>query len=613
MEADASMHMGLLFVALFGVFGDLARVKDEGSKMCFCVSDAIQFVQQKWHCAEIARLLGETASVFHTASACLRCMDVSTGDIPRLALPDMHVACEDHEPLDCDSWLEQSCAGINWKNRLRQLVMAFEFLQELCSDEHLDATWRKKIKAVRTIIQDVVFPMAVRVNLMIARGEHEALHACRHMRFTMECRAVSVDASFREPENEWLFMAYRQAHFARLPEKRQFENCLARLLEIHADMCAADDKQAWIKTEAAKVYEMLRRRRDKARVLRKRKANALRDDAPQGVKQELDSDKGLASDLDYEAEKAHEDAMADALEEPLFGPVVVDDSQGQCHNPLCSLGYAALALDIILCVAMHAAVAMLAAWLDRQNPLRGNALLWLCWIILWVAMRCCGYAAAWRSWKYYAPDAGDLVVFKGDSITDEIEETVNDDDLELNKEIMGVTMESNNPTFKALKSICGPKLLEKRKRKGPAAPAPEPGQKMDELETQPLGGSGRLPRPPDAPPFLGAIIADLESRATCIFDPTLQFKKQFRAHCKKMDGSTGADLLAARETEKADALGAVEPDDELDLEKELEKEMSQMDDDGEDEQYARQVLTESLKEKEPSASSGQASSGHATE
>lgn len=171
MEADASVHMGLLFVALFGVFGDVARVKDEGSKMCFCVSDAIQFVQQKWHCAEIARLLGETASVFHTASACLRCMDVSTGDIPRLALPDMHVACEDHEPLDCDSWLEQSCAGINWKNRLRQLVMAFEFLQELCSDEHLDATWRKKIKAVRTIIQDVVFPMAVRVNLMIARGE----------------------------------------------------------------------------------------------------------------------------------------------------------------------------------------------------------------------------------------------------------------------------------------------------------------------------------------------------------------------------------------------------------------------------------------------------------
>ena len=26
------------------------------------------------------------------------------------------------------------------------------------------------------------------------------------------------------------------------------------------------------------------------------------------------------------------------------------------------------------------------------------------------------------------------------------------------------TMESNNPTFKALKSLCGPKLLEKRKR-----------------------------------------------------------------------------------------------------------------------------------------------------
>ncbi|CAE7376917.1 hypothetical protein AK812_SmicGene46750 [Symbiodinium microadriaticum] len=225
MEADASVHMGLLFVALFGVFGDVARVKDEGSKMCFCVSDAIQFVQQKWHCAEIARLLGETASVFHTASACLRCMDVSTGDIPRLALPDMHVACEDHEPLDCDSWLEQSCAGINWKNRLRQLVMAFEFLQELCSDEHLDATWRKKIKAVRTIIQDVVFPMAVRVNLMIARGEN-----------AVRSRSMLLSESEPGPENEWLLMAYRQAHFARLPEKRQFENCLARLLEIHADM-----------------------------------------------------------------------------------------------------------------------------------------------------------------------------------------------------------------------------------------------------------------------------------------------------------------------------------------------------------------------------------------
>ena len=30
-----------------------------------------------------------------------------------------------------------------------------------------------------------------------------------------------------------------------------------------------------------------------------------------------------------QAAKAHEDAMADALEEPLFGPVVVDDSQGR--------------------------------------------------------------------------------------------------------------------------------------------------------------------------------------------------------------------------------------------------------------------------------------------
>ena len=68
---------------------------------------------------------------------------------------------------------------------------------------------------------------------------------------------------------------------------------------------------------------------------------------------------------------------------------------------------------------------------------------------------------------------------------------------------------------------------------------PEPGQMMDNLETQPVGGAGRFPRPPDAPPFLGAILADLESRATCIFDPSLQFKKQFRAHCKKMDGNTG--------------------------------------------------------------------------
>ena len=146
-------------------------------------------------CAEIARLLGETASVFHTASACLRCMDVSTGDIPRLALPDMHVACEDHEPLDCDSWLEQSCAGINWKNRLRQLVMAFEFLQELCSDEHLDATWRKKIKAVRTIIQDVVFPMAVRVNLMIAtwRDALRQFHAhAERIQFMMNLRRQSL-------------------------------------------------------------------------------------------------------------------------------------------------------------------------------------------------------------------------------------------------------------------------------------------------------------------------------------------------------------------------------------------------------------------------------------
>lgn len=89
-----------------------------------------------------------------------------------MALPDMYIPCDEKEPLDCESWLAQSCAGrINWKEKLKQLVMAFEFLEELSSDEHLDAMWRKKIKSIRTIIQDVVFPMAVRVNLMIARGE----------------------------------------------------------------------------------------------------------------------------------------------------------------------------------------------------------------------------------------------------------------------------------------------------------------------------------------------------------------------------------------------------------------------------------------------------------
>ena len=172
-EADDSMHLGLLFVALFGVYNcDLQKVKDEGAKLCFCVSDAVQFVQQKWHCAEIAKMLGWAASLFHTASACLLLMDITTGDIPRMALPDMYIPCDEKEPLDCESWLAQSCAGrINWKEKLKQLVMAFEFLEELSSDEHLDAMWRKKIKSIRTIIQDVVFPMAVRVNLMIARGE----------------------------------------------------------------------------------------------------------------------------------------------------------------------------------------------------------------------------------------------------------------------------------------------------------------------------------------------------------------------------------------------------------------------------------------------------------
>ena len=147
-EADDSMHLGLLFVALFGVYNcDLQKVKDEGAKLCFCVSDAVQFVQQKWHCAEIAIMLGWAASLFHTASACLLLMDITTGDIPRMALPDMYIPCDEKEPLDCESWLAQSCAGrINWKEKLKQLVTAFEFLEELSSDEHLDAMWRKKLE-----------------------------------------------------------------------------------------------------------------------------------------------------------------------------------------------------------------------------------------------------------------------------------------------------------------------------------------------------------------------------------------------------------------------------------------------------------------------------------
>ena len=38
----------------------------------------------------------------------------------------------------------------------------------------------------------------------------------------------------------------------------------------------------------------------------------------------------------------------------------------------------------------------------------------------------------------------DLVLFKSDSITDEIEDNVQDDDLELNKEVMGVSLGSHS-------------------------------------------------------------------------------------------------------------------------------------------------------------------------
>ena len=38
----------------------------------------------------------------------------------------------------------------------------------------------------------------------------------------------------------------------------------------------------------------------------------------------------------------------------------------------------------------------------------------------------------------------DLVTFKADSITDEIEDNVKDDDLELNKEVLGVSLGSHS-------------------------------------------------------------------------------------------------------------------------------------------------------------------------
>ena len=41
-------------------------------------------------------------------------------------------------------------------------------------------------------------------------------------------------------------------------------------------------------------------------------------------------------------------------------------------------------------------------------------------------------------------------MFKGDSITDEIEETVNDDDLELNKEMMGVSLGFHGSFFRSV-------------------------------------------------------------------------------------------------------------------------------------------------------------------
>ena len=124
------------------------------------------------------------------------------------------------------------------------------------------------------------------------------------------------------------------------------------------------------------------------------------------------------------------------------------------------------------------------------------------------------------------------------------------------------TMESNNPTFKALKSLCGPKLLEKRKRTArghtliaclrlntanrslyicgracrTSSVSREDGRVGDTADR----GFRTPSRTP--PMHLHSWAPSLQiwkTRDTCIFDPTLQFKKQFRAHCNKMDDNTG--------------------------------------------------------------------------
>ena len=60
---------------------------------------------------------------------------------------------------------------------------------------------------------------------------------------------------------------------------------------------------------------------------------------------------------------------------------------------------------------------------------------------------------------------------------------------------------------------------------------------MDNSETQALDSQGRpkvgVPPPPDLPAeLLATVIADVESRSSIVFDHTLQFKKQFRQHCR---------------------------------------------------------------------------------
>lgn len=134
------------------------------------------------------------------------------------------------------------------------------------------------------------------------------------------------------------------------------------------------------------------------------------------------------------------------------------------------------------------------------------------------------------------------------------------------------TMESPNKTFKQLKQCCGPRLLERRKRKSAGDPAvyahirtassrdiayntsisimcsayvhPPGGDEEsaapsvpnpDAAETQPQDTQGLhrgMPNPPDVPDtMLFSVLGDLETRTTISFDSTLQHKRRFRAHC----------------------------------------------------------------------------------